>query len=274
MISCIFTVYNEEARLGLALRGARTWADEIIVGDKGSTDRTIEIAREYGAKIVSLPFSMNGDDDPLVLTYHSKNDWILSLTPSDQPTPGMITTIKNLINTVPQSTDIIQVPVKMYTFGDFVFRSEGPWSISYQSKLINRKTVRPLKKVHVHFQLTPKSIRVPFSEDAHIVHCTHPSFAAFMNSHVNYAKVEAKEAESPRQRAAEALAKADRFDDAFRRDGERSLKQWLAWKTYHYMIAIACLEKAQARAVGAEYQELLQAMVQTLEDRFSGTDAL
>ncbi|MEO8725326.1 MAG: glycosyltransferase, partial [Acidobacteriaceae bacterium] len=46
---CIITL-NEEANLPRTLASVR-WADEIIVVDSGSTDRTCEIAREYGAKV-------------------------------------------------------------------------------------------------------------------------------------------------------------------------------------------------------------------------------
>src|SRR5664279_2484137 len=48
-ISVAIITYNEEANLGRTLASV-AWADEIIVVDSGSTDRTAEIAREYGAK--------------------------------------------------------------------------------------------------------------------------------------------------------------------------------------------------------------------------------
>ena len=60
MISFIIPAYNEDALLGQTLRALRAAADgvgeefEIIVADEGSTDRTAEIAREFGAAVVSV----------------------------------------------------------------------------------------------------------------------------------------------------------------------------------------------------------------------------
>lgn len=49
-ISAVLIVKNEEALLGRCLQSIKN-ADEIIVCDTGSTDRTIEIAKEHGAKV-------------------------------------------------------------------------------------------------------------------------------------------------------------------------------------------------------------------------------
>jgi glycosyltransferase involved in cell wall biosynthesis len=48
-------VKNEERFLGQCLKSIREIASQIVVVDTGSTDRTIEIAKEFGAEIHSLP---------------------------------------------------------------------------------------------------------------------------------------------------------------------------------------------------------------------------
>ena len=50
-ISVVINTLNEEGNLPYALRSVHTWADEIIVVDMHSEDRTVEIAREYGARV-------------------------------------------------------------------------------------------------------------------------------------------------------------------------------------------------------------------------------
>ena len=58
-VSLCMIVKNEEEKLAGCLESLKDIADEILIADTGSTDRTIAIAQEYGAKI----FSYDWKDD-------------------------------------------------------------------------------------------------------------------------------------------------------------------------------------------------------------------
>lgn len=51
-ISVVINTLNEERDLPYALRSVQPWADEIVVVDMYSSDRTVEIAKQFGAKVV------------------------------------------------------------------------------------------------------------------------------------------------------------------------------------------------------------------------------
>lgn len=51
MISVLILTRNEEANIRKCLEDVR-WSDDIVVLDDGSTDRTVEIARQMGARVV------------------------------------------------------------------------------------------------------------------------------------------------------------------------------------------------------------------------------
>lgn len=55
-ISVYIIAYNEADKIEAALTSV-SWADEIIVADSFSTDRTAEIATEMGAKVIQIPFN-------------------------------------------------------------------------------------------------------------------------------------------------------------------------------------------------------------------------
>jgi glycosyltransferase involved in cell wall biosynthesis len=55
MLSVCIIARNEEKNLPRAIASVRGLADEVVVADTGSTDRTVEIARELGAVVCHFP---------------------------------------------------------------------------------------------------------------------------------------------------------------------------------------------------------------------------
>jgi len=79
MVSIIILTKNEEVDLPGCLK-AITWSDDIHVLDSLSTDRTLEIAKQFGAKIYTHPFESFGKQRNFALDYADlKYDWVLFL---------------------------------------------------------------------------------------------------------------------------------------------------------------------------------------------------
>ena len=66
-INLVMIVKNEERSLRRCLKAARPLVDEIIIADTGSSDRTREIAREMGARVVEFALEQSDGDWNLVL---------------------------------------------------------------------------------------------------------------------------------------------------------------------------------------------------------------
>lgn len=81
-LSIVIITYNEEANLGRTLESARSLVretnGEIIIVDSGSTDRTIEIAKSFGAKVYSEAWRGYAAQKNSAIEKASGN-WILSL---------------------------------------------------------------------------------------------------------------------------------------------------------------------------------------------------
>ncbi len=52
-LSVALATYNEEDVLAKCLESIASWVDEIVIVDGGSTDKTVEIAERYKAKVIS-----------------------------------------------------------------------------------------------------------------------------------------------------------------------------------------------------------------------------
>ena len=76
-ISATIITYNEERNIPRVIESLRC-ADEIVVVDSGSTDRTVEIAEKLGARVVELPWRGYAGQKNYA-SEHATHDWILSL---------------------------------------------------------------------------------------------------------------------------------------------------------------------------------------------------
>lgn len=77
-LSVVIITYNEENNIGRCINSVKEIADEIIVLDSLSTDRTVEIAKEGGALVTQLPFQGHIEQKNFALTLASHN-YVLSL---------------------------------------------------------------------------------------------------------------------------------------------------------------------------------------------------
>lgn len=78
-INLVMIVKNEARSLRRCLEAAKPLVDEIIVADTGSTDETVEIAREMGAKVFSFPWINDFSAARNFALEQSDADWNLVL---------------------------------------------------------------------------------------------------------------------------------------------------------------------------------------------------
>lgn len=104
-LSVAIITHNEEDNLARTLDSVR-FADEIVVVDSGSTDRTVEIAKSFGAKVFSEVWKgfarqKNSAIDRCVGT------WVLSLDADEELTTELQAEIRGMLETDTQTTPLV-----------------------------------------------------------------------------------------------------------------------------------------------------------------------
>jgi glycosyltransferase involved in cell wall biosynthesis len=123
-VSVTVITKNEEMAITRCLQSV-LWADEIVVLDSGSTDRTVEIAREMGAKVtVKQDWPGFGPQKNRALEL-ATGDWILSLDADEWLTPELAEEIRSTITGKPDF-DAYRLPRSSSFCGRFM-RHSGWW---------------------------------------------------------------------------------------------------------------------------------------------------
>lgn len=100
-LSVTIITKNEELNIKRCLESV-SWADEIVVVDSGSIDKTLDICIEFGCKIISTEWLGFGKTKQMAVD-NASNDWILSLDADEVLTPELQNEIKVLLQGNPVS---------------------------------------------------------------------------------------------------------------------------------------------------------------------------
>jgi glycosyltransferase involved in cell wall biosynthesis len=104
MISVIILTRNEETDLPKCL-GALSWCDDLHVVDSGSTDKTLEVARKFGAHISENPFKSFGDQRNWSLDHCAiKHSWILFLDADEVANEEFVNAMRKAVTEAPATT--------------------------------------------------------------------------------------------------------------------------------------------------------------------------
>jgi glycosyltransferase involved in cell wall biosynthesis len=137
-LSVYVMTYNEEAKIRDCLESVK-WADEIVVMDSFSTDRTVEICRQYGAKVAQEKFAGFGRLRNQAVA-QCANDWILSIDADERCTSELKDEVLGMLAAGP-AADAYYVPRKSHFLGTWV-RHCGWYPDYRQPQFFNRKKMK------------------------------------------------------------------------------------------------------------------------------------
>jgi glycosyltransferase involved in cell wall biosynthesis len=95
-LSVTIITLNEENNIARAIESVRGFAQEVLVVDAGSADRTVEIARHLGAKVLINPWRGFGQQKNFAAT-HAAYDWVLNLDADEEISPELAVEIQQTL---------------------------------------------------------------------------------------------------------------------------------------------------------------------------------
>ncbi len=142
-VTVIIPAYNEEVNIAFALEGVRGWADQIIVVDSFSVDRTVEIARAYGAEIFTHAYENMAAQRQWAMGLPSiRNEWVFNLDADEYPTAEIKGEIEEALKNVDDDCAGFLMRRRHIFMGRFM-RHGGDYI--WLLRLVRRKRCRVIK---------------------------------------------------------------------------------------------------------------------------------
>jgi len=198
-VSILVPILNEEANLARCLKSV-SWADEIFVVDSGSTDRSEEIAREHGAKVVQFKFngSWPKKKNWALENLPFSHEWVFILDADEVLPPQAEEEFREISTAKKQGFDGYFINRRFFFMGKWLKHAYYPnWNLRLfkhrlgrYEKLVEGPTNSGDNEVHEHVLLEGKSGYLKTEMD----HYAFPDVSTFIEKHNRYSNWEARAA--------------------------------------------------------------------------------
>jgi len=192
MITAAIITRNEEKYIARCL-ASLSWADEILVVDAQSTDRTPQICRDpkapWARKLLFLSRAWTGfRDQRMYAMFAAKNDWILVVDADEECSPELRAKNQELM-AHPGGPPNRAYKVRRQEFFLGKKIQHGIWNPSYQDRFFHREGVKYKNEIHEYpvFQVQPERIHEP------LLHAPDFSPDRFLDKMNRYTTIEARD---------------------------------------------------------------------------------
>lgn len=185
-ISVVLATFNEEKNLGECLKSVKNLTNEVVIVDGSSSDRTVEIAKKYGAKLkITTNKPIFHINKQMAIDMATK-DWVLQLDADERVDDRLSEEIREAVKSYEYNG--YWIPRKNFFLGRFL--TKGGQYPDYTLRLYrNGKGRLPQKSVHEQAVVDGK---VGYLKNP-LIHIADPSFSRYIKRWGRYTDLIAKE---------------------------------------------------------------------------------
>ncbi|MCR4305701.1 MAG: glycosyltransferase family 2 protein [Candidatus Daviesbacteria bacterium] len=188
-ISVVINSLNEEAHINRALESVN-WADEIIVCDMYSGDKTAAVAKAHGAKVFLHKREEYVEPARNFAISKASYEWILILDPDEEIPEDLAKKLQEIAGSMKQ-INYVRLPRKNMIFNHFMQASM--WWPDYNIRFFKKDQVKWTDKIHQAPEAVGEGIDLPADEKLAIIHHHYNSLLQFLERMIRYTKIQAEE---------------------------------------------------------------------------------
>ena len=195
-ITVVINTLNEEPNVGECIDSVRGLADEIVVCDMHSEDRTQEIAKQNGARIVLHPRTGFVEPARRFAISHARTEWVLVLDADERMTEPLSKKLKEVA--AEGVFDVVSFWSLYWYFGGWVRHGgffSGHWRRFFRRAVYMETYDHREEQVHHNFESLTKAKRIcQLSNDYYIQHYAYPTVEKYLSKTLGtYARIEGEQ---------------------------------------------------------------------------------
>lgn len=178
-ISVVINTRNEEKILSWALASVKGWANEIVVVDMESADRSVAIAKKAGAKVFTHKPIDYVEPARNFAVARAKGPWILVLDPDEEVSKSLATKLLELAREGGDNgTTFYRLPRKNIVFGKWLLHSR--WWPDYLIRFFKKGAVEWTERIHGIPLTKGSGVDLEGKEELAIIHHHYDTLEKFL----------------------------------------------------------------------------------------------
>lgn len=191
LISVVVNTLNEEENLSRCLKSVESFADEVVVVDMYSEDKTRKIAREFGAKVFLHERAGYVEPARNFAIKKTRGKWVLILDADEKIQRSLAKKLRDVAQSEDPGVDYVLIPRKNIIFGKWIQNSR--WWPDYLPRFFKRGKIIWPAQIHQKPELKGNILTLPDVEKFAIVHYNYKSLDQFLERARRYAEIQAEE---------------------------------------------------------------------------------
>ncbi len=188
MVSVVINTLNEEKNISKAIASVKGFADEIVVCDMESSDNTVKIAKDLGAKIITHKKVGYVEPARNYAISKSSGDWILILDADEEVSDNLIKKLKEIVKK--PTADYYRIPRKNIIFGKWIKHSR--WWPDYNIRFFKKGFVSWNEVIHSVPITQGEGADLPDKEEYAIIHHNYKSIDQYIERLVRYTTIQSE----------------------------------------------------------------------------------
>ncbi len=188
-VSVVINTLNEEHNIARAIKSVKNFADEIIVVDMESHDKTVDIAKKLGAKVFSHKPMNYVEPARNFAISKAKHEWIFILDADEEAPSELLSELKRVVES--DLADFVRIPRKNLIFGKWMMHAR--WWPDYNIRFFKKNAVTWEDEIHSVPITDGRDFNVLDREELSILHHHYETIEQYIERMNRYTTIQSQE---------------------------------------------------------------------------------